>query len=265
MIFLFTVVAPARSGTMWYSRLLTTAHSFCFHELTTLLQPYPSNLILHDWFQEQVTNREFKEVQRRRLLQCYPTYFARHWERANFGQHIVGNSDHFILEFLPALWLLWPDMRFIFSVRNGINVVQSRFVHYPHIPKSILVRQQGKWQTDDFFAQCCHAWVEEIALMEKSKRWLRGQAPCIETTLEKMTADLEEVKKIWNWIGIGKWDEYADRNQRMLTTPVNARTNAQSIVGWEQIWAGWTRQQRDTFRAICGEVQRRLGYHLPKV
>ncbi|HVO26544.1 MAG TPA: hypothetical protein VMW56_23280 [Candidatus Margulisiibacteriota bacterium] len=50
MIYLFSVAAPARSGTQRLSRLFTMEHPFCYHELTTLLQPYPSNEALHDLF-----------------------------------------------------------------------------------------------------------------------------------------------------------------------------------------------------------------------
>jgi len=54
MVTLFTVTAPARSGTKWFSDLFTTDRSFCYHELTTDIHPSPSNRALKDWMGEQI-------------------------------------------------------------------------------------------------------------------------------------------------------------------------------------------------------------------
>jgi hypothetical protein len=48
--------------------------------------------------------------------------------------------------------------------------------------------------------------------------------------LELLTTDLDELKIIWDWVGFGKWDQHLERNQQMVRTPVNARTNQQSVV-----------------------------------
>lgn len=264
VIHLFTVAAPSRAGTTWFSRLFTTQHSFCYHELTTLLRPYPSNHAVLEWFQDQTATSGFEPAQRRWILHCYPTYFARLFEPANSGQYIVGNSDGGVLEFLPALWLLWPDMKFIFSVRNGINCVQSRQLNSADHPRFVVGKRERTWRTKDAFTQACHVWAQDIRLLEGSKQWLRTrQAQYIETTLEGVTGSLDEVRKLWDWVGIGRWKEYAERNQKMLSTPINARTNTQSIVGWQEIWNRWTAGQRETYWSICGETHRRLGYADP--
>jgi hypothetical protein len=263
MIYFFTVAAPARAGTMWFSRLLTTEHSFCYHELTTLLHPYPSNVALVEWYLGQVADHEFEQAQRRWLLQCYPEYFARLWERALSGQHIVGNSDNGVLEFLPALWLVWPDMNFIFSTRNGINCVQSYFVSRSRFPAEELARLRSRFKGRKFFHQCCYFWMEHVGVLQKVRGWLEGRAQCFDTTLENMTSDLGEIRRLWDWLGIGEWEEYEERNRLLMSTPVNARTNARRIVDWEEIWEGWKDEQRETFRTICGETQTRLGYSLP--
>jgi len=264
MVYLFTVAAPARSGTMWFSRLFTTDHSFCYHELTTLLRPFPSNVALHDWLQPWVADHDFEQSQRRWVLTCYPTYFERLWEKVNSGQFIVGNSDHFHLEFLPGLWLLWPDMKFVFAVRNGINCVQSHAIHLSSTPTEIVARQQKRYNTGLFFEQCCHLWVDEVRQLERSRSWLQARANCLETRLEGVTSNIEQVKRVWDWIGIGEWAKYEQRNLDLMRTPLNARTNKGIVVGWESIWENWTREQRETFRAICGETQVRLGYELPR-
>ena len=264
MIEFFAVVAPARAGTTWFSELLTTDRSFCYHELTALLQPYPSNLALHDWFKQQVVDHGFELAQRRWLLQCYPTYFTRLWERANYGQYIVGNSDGTMMRVAAGLWLLWPAMKFIFSIRNGINVVASRYAGASAIPPGVLAQAKERWATNDLFQILCHRWSKSVEASITTRRWLADrQAHCFETTLEKVTTDLEELRRLWDWLGIGAWDEYAERNAGLQATPANPRTNTRGVVQPEQIWERWTPEQRDLFRSTCGEAMTQFGYEIP--
>jgi hypothetical protein len=74
--------------------LFTTERSYCFHELSNLLRPYPSNYALTHWIAEQAYDHDFEQLQWRMLPQGFPEYFLRHWERARGGQFVVGNSDH---------------------------------------------------------------------------------------------------------------------------------------------------------------------------
>jgi hypothetical protein len=117
-------------------------------------------------------DHDFEQRQRQWLLQGYPEYFLRLWERASFGQHVVGNSDHVMLPWLPALWPAWPDMRFLFSTRNAINCVESQFVHRAHLDATALARFATLHQTQDFFEQCCHEWKREVDAMLDGKRFL---------------------------------------------------------------------------------------------
>jgi hypothetical protein len=249
---------------MWYSRVFTLEHCYCFHELTTLLQPFPSNITLTDWLKPHIEDHEYTQAQRRWLLQLYPDYFKRLWERATFGQYIVGNSDSFVIENLPALWLLWPDMKFVISIRNGINCVQSHFVHRQHFGITLAQRMSEKWDTDDFFTVSCYLWKKHTTELENSRRWLVTMgAQCLLVHFEEITASLNGLRQIWDWIGIGRWDEYADRNQQLLTTPVNARTNNQRVVSADEVWFSWTHQQRDIFTEVCGDAMQQFGYMLP--
>ena len=263
MIYLFTVAASPRLGTKLYSRLLTTQQSYCYHQLTALLHPYPSNWTLKDvGFPPQADDHNFEQAQRCGVLECYPDYYARLWERAQFGEHIIGNSDPGALDILPGLWMLWPEMKIIFSKRNGVSRVQSSFVHRAHFPKMEFARYETTFQTSDFFAQCCHLWVEGVKLMNQSKQWLRGEALCLEASLGALTSDIGEIKRIWDWLGIGQWDGYEERNRQVMATLANAGTNGRAVAGWEKIWDGWTPEQRAAVRDICGETQRSHGYLL---
>jgi hypothetical protein len=80
-----------------------------------------------------------------------------------------------------------------------------------------------------------------------------------ETTLERMTSDPGGLERIWTWL-IGDWPTYAERSTDLKRKPANARTNASGLVGWEQVWEGWTEDQRQTFAHLCGKTQTHLGY-----
>src|SRR5947208_16368991 len=85
VIYLFNVASPPRSGTKWYAELFTVDHSYCYHELTQLLRPYPSNLALLDRLRGELGDHDFEQTQRRLLLQAFPQYFERLWERTYSG------------------------------------------------------------------------------------------------------------------------------------------------------------------------------------
>jgi hypothetical protein len=264
MIYLFAVLAPPRSGTKWFSKLFTMEHSYCFHELTTHLRPYPSNITLQEWLKNQVEDHPFEEAQRRAILQCYPEYFSRLWERAIYGQYIVGNSDSFIIQNAPGLWLLWPNMKFILSLRNGINCVESAYVHEANYPISIKLKIRKEYNTDNFFALCCHNWVKNISHWVESRKWLIERAQCIETRLEKITRDLNELRRVWDWVGFGQWKEYEKRNRKLMVTPMNVRVNQKKVFSAEDIWHLWSNLQRDIFQKICGETMTSIGYTIPR-
>lgn len=266
MIRLFTVIGPPRSGTKWYAELFTTAESFCYHELTTLIHPYPSNVALEEWFSQQVSDHSDEEAQRRWLLQCYPTYFSRLWERANFGQYVVGNSDCSLISRVPALYYLWPGMKFLLSFRNGIQSVQSDFAFSESVAGADLQRRDAIYGGSDRFVQCCRAWASYVSAALEAKDWLRaaGRGVIVETRLEKMTTDMDEMRRVWELLTLDQWEKYAQRNRALARTIVNARPNAAGPIPWEETWQAWTDEQKRTFDEECGSWQRQLGYPLPR-
>lgn len=180
MVQLFRVVAPARSGTMWFSQLFTTEYSFCYHELSTHIHPYPSNVAYESWIKEQTDGWEFDETQRRAMLQVYPRYFARLWERACDGATAVGNSES-SPRMVAGLHLLWPPMKFLFSVRNGINTVESLMATENGLPASVATQLEAKHGTRDLFAICCYQWLRAVEGIQESKALLKGSADLCET------------------------------------------------------------------------------------
>ncbi len=262
MIRLFRIVAPPRSGTMWFSRVLTTEKSYCYHELSTHIHPFPSNVAFGQWIGESSKDWPFEDFQRRAILQTYPKYFARHFERLEYGQSIVGNSES-TPGIVVGLWMLWPSMRFLFSVRNGINTVRSRLAVGSNLPAVVSTRLEEKFKTRDIFRIACNQWRSDIEGMEESCKRLEHKTDVLKVKFEDVTSNLGELWKVWEWIGIPGWADYENRNQTMMQTPVNARTNKNKLVKPEEIWNEWTTDQRNVFTEICGEAMKRMGYRIP--
>ncbi|MGH7867007.1 MAG: sulfotransferase [Candidatus Dormibacteraceae bacterium] len=260
MIYLFFVAAPARSGTKWYSDLFTTDRSYCFHELGNLIHPEPTNQVLDEWLRAQAADHDFEHLQRRSMLQLYPDYFLRHWEQSRIsGQFMIGNSDCHMPLYLPGIWLLWPTTRFLFSFRNGINVVESqKLANFTAIERN-LYPDLGQ------FEGLCQAWARSIGTFTQIKTWLTDhKANVLETRLEQMTSDPAELERIWEQI-VGNWPSYRERCISLQSTPLNTRTNRERVVSWQEIWDQWSVAERAAFSTICGTVQQQLGYELPDV
>lgn len=264
MIYLFTVAAPARSGTKWYSDLFTTDRSFCYHELSALVQPFPSNIALYQWLEAQTADHDSEQTQRRMLLQGFPGYFPHLWERVHFDQYVVGNSDTFVGQCLAsALWLLWPDMRFIFSFRNGINTVNSRVRLTEESPRWIDDALYGALGSEDPFERSCEVWARSVARIEEHRQWLMTKgASCLDVRFEDVTSDSHELQRVWDFV-VGDWEQYAERNVELTHRVANARINVERVLTPDEVWEEWSPGQRAAFASICGDTQRRLGYGLP--
>jgi hypothetical protein len=247
---------------MWYSRMLTTEGSYCFHELSTQLSPYPANVMAEYWLETQMEGMDLEAKRRRMVLQTFPRYFHRFFGRMRYGQSIVGNSDSTI-KLAIAMYLLWPSTKFIFSVRNGINTVQSLFSLAKDIPRPVVSQLEDALQTPEFFTIACHQWRDMMEGMESAMGWLQGKAEILQVKFEDVTGSLEELKIVWDWLDIPNWEGNESRNARLIRTPVNARTNARGVKPPEDIWCLWSAAQRNDFRTICGEAMRRNGYSVP--
>jgi hypothetical protein len=154
-------------------------------------------------------------------------------------------------------------MLFLFSTRNGINCVESGFVHREHVDATTLTRYATLHETQDYFVQCCHEWKRQVDAMVSSKRYLESRgASIVETTLEAVTNDQFELRRVWDRI-VGDWPKYGDHARRRMKHAENTRVNTDAILRPTNIWDRWSESERRAFQRICGATQAQLGYQIP--
>jgi hypothetical protein len=259
----FTVASPGRSGTKWYSEVFRTDDSYCFHELTTACRRYPVNIAMIDRLAADVAGYPADDAARRLVLEGFPDYYTRLWERAASGVRSVGNSDHLATPLLTGLYLLWPRMRFLFSFRNGIQQVDSMFRWEEHAELALLASWRKRYGEHGYFELCCCDWAGVVADLERHRDVLRARGAGVrETRFERVLENKREFKRVWKWL-FGRWDDAGKQARALTGTVVNARHASDSVRTVEEVWTSWSDEQRDRFATICGETQRRLGYSLP--
>jgi hypothetical protein len=260
----FAIVAPPRSGTKWFANLFTAGDTFCFHELWTLTQGWPTREAHNQAFRREARGHSFEQLQRRMYLDAYPTYFARLMEHGERGRLHVGNSDNGLTRHAAGMWLVWPSTKFVFSVRNGINQVNSAVAGDAALAEVARALRPSRFAGLSAFDVACRQWALHIEGWSRQQSWLRERdAPFITTTLERVTTDEAELERVWSWVA-GDWEDYRARAISLMRRPVNERVNAAgSIRTPESIWGTWSDADRATFVAHCGATQEALGYSIP--
>ena len=253
----FTVAAATRSETRWYAARFTTRRSFCFHELTSILDRYPTNLATIDAFERGLGDHDLSQLGRRLVLDAFPDYFSRLSEVAERGL-AAGNSDAGATAILTGLGLLWPEMRFLFSFGDGIRGVDA--LARERLDPVVRALDQSHSDGADAFAQCCERWTASVTTLEAHRDRLRAHgAAVLETRFERLVGDADELEEVVSWLLRDR--EAAAEASLGASAPIrDAPPGVERPRSAEEIWAGWNAEQRALFAAVCGEPQRRLGY-----
>jgi len=150
-----------------------------------------------------------------------------------------------------GLLKLYPDAKFIWILRNGVNVVHSRtrFPEFRDLP----------------FDQQCQHWADTI----NSYGYLTKLPEAIVIHQEDLLNDPAKVfRRIFDHIGIeddGKSTEYA------LTHHVHPLADSSTSTGVDikkiiserpPAYQDWTDAQRMQFKDVCGAAMQRAGYEI---
>jgi len=150
-----------------------------------------------------------------------------------------------------GLMRLYPDTRFIWILRNGINVVHSRgkFPEFKHLP----------------FEEHCRNWGESIMRF----RYLFDLPQAVVVRHEEFVEDPERVfRRVFEHIGVDYCQEPAAFAMTHHVHPLNDLNTIEGIdvrkVLSERSSPSreWTEQKKAVFKSICGEAMAQAGYEL---
>jgi hypothetical protein len=150
-----------------------------------------------------------------------------------------------------GLMALYPDIRFVYIVRNGCDVIQSRtkFAGFTH----------------QDFRQHCLNWAAGV----EKYRHLSALPQCFMTTQEALLADPREVfAHLLMHLDIPPHPGPADFAATTLVHPLDqsTRTNTdarRAIGGRAPPFTTWTAEQKRLFKEICTAPMHELGYQIP--
>lgn len=215
------------------------------------------------YFEESVRlKRPYLYTQLRRL--CFESAAG-----PNYGwkTHVKGllrdktdyfNKTHWCVKCFPletnayALMRLYPEARFIYIVRNGIDVVQSR-TKFPAF-------------RDQTFMSHCKFWVQAADKFD----YLMSLPEAVAIRQEELLNEPDAVfERITSHLGL---KQHPNPGNYVKTTLVHSRGDKathenidvrKSLQERPPSYETWDEAQRETFKQICGPAMEKLSYVIP--
>lgn len=147
---------------------------------------------------------------------------------------------------------LFPEMRVIYLVRNGIEVVSSRMVF-----EGFKDRPFG-WQ--------CEVWAKA----EEMVRWGVEQDFFFlirhESLLDRRSTSLV-LTELWSWLGLKNDQRCAEALAANIYHPTSfageTSSTAKNLLGRRSRWEFWSDEQRNVFIKYCSSAMAYFGYEIP--
>ena len=183
----------------------------------------------------------FKQIMKSMLAGELNPVTKRYWCTKTFPSETVAQG----------LMKLYPETRFIWILRNGINVVHSRgkFPEFRHLP----------------FEEHCHSWAESIMRF----RYLFDLPQAVVVRHEEFVQDPERVfRRVFEHIGVEYSQEPVDFALTHHVHPLDDLNTTKGIdvrkvlSGRSSPTREWTETEQTVFRRICGEAMAQAGYEL---
>lgn len=245
---MYFVVSTGRSGTQSLTALLEALPGYrAFHEPEPALVRESAAFRYGDLGQEAVAAilRDTRTPQVDGLVYC--------------------ESNQTISLLLPVAADIFPEARFIWLIRNGLDVVASayqkqwysghsenhdRYEDCPPVERQwIDWRIRGdlsgemteqEWEALSRFGKCCWYWGYVNRTIEKDIAGLSGDRRFF-LRLENLDGTLPE---LLDWIGVaGRASIQAPRRNMALRVPYH--------------WSGWSGEEKGLFDRFCGDVMDR--------
>jgi hypothetical protein len=171
---------------------------------------------------------------------CLP-WTRRYWAAKTFPSVRVAEG----------LRAIYPEARFVYIVRNGLEVVQS-------------MTRFGGFRAREF-ERHCQTWADDI----ERYRYLRDCDYATVIRHEDLVRSPQTVfERLWVFLGLEDDVRPVSFVSTRLVHPLDMPTQTTSSVrrALEErapAHAEWTSDQRDGFKRICGDAMREAGYEVP--
>lgn len=244
---LFFVLGTGRSGTQLIADLMNASgHAAVFHEPN--FRSDVATMEEHRRNPDRAAEywREFRSVE------VYRRWLAD--RDARFYGEVTGTLRYHA----PVIRSLFPSAQLFLISRDGRGFVRS-VMGWPFVygRGSVGVYALAPLEDDPYFAEwprmdrferICWAWQETNAFLMRhvdASRWLQFEALVADYGYfsERLTGrlGLDFPRELWK--------EHAERKSR----------NSTKEYGFPD-WDGWSKDQQDAFRRICGDTMAKLGY-----
>ncbi|MCH2178652.1 MAG: sulfotransferase [Mariniblastus sp.] len=172
------------------------------------------------------------------------------------SQHLLQAAINPKAEIMNYLTEVFPNVKILGLVRNGIETVASRMRHksFAHLP----------------FEKQCETWIRSEGVLQWGKQHPKHfRLFRHEWTYNTIELSLQ-LKDIFRWLGIedcpAVQQNFANRLWHPSVEPSDhqKRFSDQEKTNYFQqnsrSWQGWSTQQRSVFNTLCGPLMRELGY-----
>lgn len=148
---------------------------------------------------------------------------------------------HEMIKSVPIIAKTWPNAKFIFAKRRGIENINSRMRKFPEMPFEL---QCKKWYA-------CMKW------------WLEVRSSVVNSSIEIEQRDIENnpkmiSKRICDFLNIG--EESVELIYDIFTSKRPESTSVSTSVDIELNNTGWTAEQIKIYREYCSDVSKKFGY-----
>lgn len=216
---------------------------------------------LGDYYRRR-TRLPYPEVARSLRRLCFEAYLGRNYGvreivKRRLRRELTGDCTHWCARTYPdegqhaGLSELFPAACFVYVVRNGCDVVRSR-THY------------GAFRDADF-ADHCRVWSEHVF----KYRYLLEADDAVAIHHEEVVSEPEEtMRRVLEAAGLPPHPGPARFLTSTIVHPLDQPTEEGVAVNAvfrdrPAAHAGWSEEQRATFRSTCGEAMSMMGYELP--
>jgi len=149
-----------------------------------------------------------------------------------------------MIRFCPQLLQAFPNARFIWCVRRGIENILSRQRKFPEVP----------------FRACCQSWTDSVEQWIAVRDQLQGRY--VEAHQHEIAIQPEKVAR-----EIAEVLDFSKRQRRGIEDVFTHKRSEQSRFAAEHRWIGldetpWSSEEQEVFRQICGPAMEAMSYPL---